>query len=61
MDPNLIFGVLAGVAVLASIMAADHASGHMPFSGYAAERLWGRVSLALLFVAVIFVALAIFL
>ena len=51
----MVFWILAtGVLCLtASLIAAEHASGHMPFSGYDEERFWGRVSFALFFVGAI--------
>lgn len=60
-SPNIICAVIAVIAVVLGAWAAEHASGHPPFSGYAEERLWGRVSLGLLLVATIFAALAMFL
>lgn len=56
----MIFGALAGLMVFLSYLAADHASGHMPFSGYAEEKFWGRISLGCLILAAIFVGLALF-
>ena len=38
----MIFGALAGLMVFLSYLAADHASGHMPFSGYAEEKVLGQ-------------------
>jgi hypothetical protein len=59
----MVNGILAALAILALIggyMAAEHASGHMPFSGYAEEAFWGRVSLGLMISATVLGGLAIF-
>lgn len=56
----MIFGAIAAVMLFLSYLAAEHASGHMPFSGYREERIWGRVSLGCLTLAAIFVGLALF-
>lgn len=57
---NGILAVLALLTLIGGYMAAEHASGHMPFSGYAEEAFWGRISLGLLVLATIFTGLAIF-
>jgi hypothetical protein len=41
---------LAALFVALSFLAAEKASGHMPFSGYDEERRWGRISMILLFI-----------
>lgn len=56
----MIFGAIAGLMFLLSFLAAEHASGHMPFSGYKEERFWGRVSIGCLTLATIFMGLALF-
>jgi hypothetical protein len=60
MNINFILFIVAVLLLLGSFLAADHASGHMPFSGYAEERLWGRVSLGLMIAATICVGFALF-
>jgi hypothetical protein len=55
-----VFAALALIALIGGYIAADYTSGHMPFSGYAEETFWGRVSLGLLIVSVILAGFALF-